>query len=151
MTVDSTYISNMSKYVVGADYTSSQLSQWLPICISRVNRENGSLSPAEFDYATGLLICHQIYLYGHGDDDSVSMSSGEESRTRMMDKDGMPTSPWMEQYKEIIKGRVVLPSTGVQRTDIDTSAAFRFSNQALPRPVFQDNTLRPPSLNQLDQ
>jgi len=143
--IDSSYVENMSRYRLNADFTMQQFNQFVGIAQGRFNREDPGLATAEGDYCVALLVCHQIFRVASGANDRKSASSGDESYTRLTDPEGNPASPYLVEYQQVITGRVILPSQGVERADIDTSSAFRLANLRIARVDYTDNArqLRP--------
>jgi hypothetical protein len=142
MTVTTDDITDNSTYVLGTDYTVDQFNSFHSKALVQFGQEDPGL-PAELaDEAVMLLILHRISRITRGQSDKESEKMGDYSYSR----DGTlgKSSYWMYQYKELLKVKSsdVLPSRGVQRSDIKGSKAFRFTESDLPKIDYVDGTIR---------
>jgi hypothetical protein len=134
MTVDTTKIGIVSKYVLNTDYTQAEFDFFKAVAEEQFAKENPGLSPNQADLAVSYLICHYIFMKKRGASDKLSEKIGDTYVTYAQNQ--MPNS-FIAQYRALLEGNYIAPSRGVERGDAPTSRDFQLSEQRVPD---MDNT-----------
>ncbi len=154
MTVTTATISLVSNYVLNTDYTTSDFDTYKMWAEAQFSAEDTGLSPTLADRAVALLICHYISLKSKGGSNKLSAKIGDTYFTYAQNI--MPTS-FLGEYKRLLEEAAgsastngVIPSYGVERSDVHTSHSTHLSPQPIPTLESIDTTLQEAEVNNVD-
>jgi hypothetical protein len=147
--VTTTYIEDMSNYVLNTDFTSTQFNRWLALATDQVTQEDPGFTAAQQEEAIALLICHRIEMKKNKLDKASENFGGDYSYSRASSLAAKGETQWMRDYTDL-KARVadavkkstnVQPSAGVMRSDSTVPDAFRLDFNPIPGPKYPDTTI----------
>jgi hypothetical protein len=151
MTVDASYIQNISPYKLNTDFTPTQFTLYYDLAYERMSNEHSgymSGNPKAADYCIAMLICDRIWWTQNGDEDVTSESISGYSYSLRMGANSRITSPWLDQYNHMIEayGGEAIGAGGILRDDYVPPKELKLSDQPTVRPRnLTDTNLKAPS------